>query len=379
MDSSFDRAGVMSEKGRLLPQSKSGSYYTEPHTARSRRQMDGFQDGWTQRVRTSWRQAVGVVNRAWYRAVGLLHGREFFAELLATFTLCTFGNGAVAQTVLSQGTFTNSELSINIGYGFGVMLGAYISIGITGGHMNPAVTLAMALRGKTSWVKVLPYWLAQYLGAFISSAVVYGVYIDALNSFPPSACPNNTRYLNSSMSWDGNSSKTPLCTGRIWATYPAPYLSLANGFLDQVIGTFLLLLGIWAICDSQNSEPKAGMKPMLIGLLLWGIGGAFGYNCGYAINPARDFGPRAFTAMAGWGRDVFTCHNCSVRQWWWVPMTAPLVGAVLATLIYWLLIESLHPPKQTRYDPSSVNNPRQYVPPIYDEPGATKRTSPAFQ
>ncbi len=73
----------------------------------------------------------------------------------------------------------------------------------------------------------------------------------------------------------------------------------------QVVGTFLLLLGIFAICDSSNSEPQGGMKPLLIGFLLWGVGGSFMFNSGYAVNPARDFAPRAFTAMAGWGADVF--------------------------------------------------------------------------
>ena len=87
---------------------------------------------------------------------------------------------------------------------------------------------------------------------------------------------------------------------RLWvSSFSVNYSSL------QVLGTFLLLLGIFAICDSQNSEPKAGMKPLVIGLLIWAIGGSFGLNCGYAINPARDFGPRIFTAIAGWGKDVF--------------------------------------------------------------------------
>ena len=76
-------------------------------------------------------------------------------------------------------------------------------------------------------------------------------------------------------------------------------------FFLQVFGTFLLVLGISAICDSQNSNPKTGLKPLLIGLLLWTIGGTFGFNSGYAINPARDFAPRVFTAIAGWGSDVF--------------------------------------------------------------------------
>ena len=73
----------------------------------------------------------------------------------------------------------------------------------------------------------------------------------------------------------------------------------------QVVGTFLLLLGIFGICDSSNSEPQAGLKPVAIGLVLLVIGGSFGYNCGYAVNPARDFSPRVLSAIAGWGRDVF--------------------------------------------------------------------------
>ena len=77
----------------------------------------------------------------------------------------------------------------------------------------------------------------------------------------------------------------------------------------QVFGTFLLVLGIFAICDSKNSEVKAGLKPLMIGFLLWGIGLSFGFNCGYAVNPARDFAPRLFTAMAGYGKDVFMYVN----------------------------------------------------------------------
>jgi len=86
----------------------------------------------------------------------------------------------------------------------------------------------------------------------------------------------------------------------------ANYLLLVSLLLTlQVFGTFLLVLGIFAICDSQNNEVKAGLKPLMIGFLLWAIGGSFGFNCGYAVNPARDLAPRLFTAMAGWGADAF--------------------------------------------------------------------------
>jgi MIP family channel proteins len=255
-------------------------------------------------VRAVWgkvQSAGEVVTKSWARAVRFVHFREVFAEFLATFALLTFGNGAVAQAVLSRDRgveyITNgtsvvnpplgTEMSINLGYAVGVMIGAYVAIGVSGAHMNPAVTLAMALRGKTCWLKVIPYSIAQFLGAFFSSAVVYGTYIDALNSFE--LCDTYS---------------TP-CTAGIFATYPQPYLTLGRGFLDQVVGTFLLLLGVFAITDPYNAEMEKGVQPVAIGFLLWGIGASFGFNCGYAINPARDLGPRVFTAIAGWGKDVF--------------------------------------------------------------------------
>ncbi|KAK3746530.1 hypothetical protein QZH41_007379 [Actinostola sp. cb2023] len=159
-----------------------------------------------------------------------------------------------------------------------------------GAHMNPAVTLAFAVARKLSWVKVPVYWLAQLLGAMFASACVYGVYIDALNAF------------------DGGVRQVlgPNGTAGIWATYPQPFLSTANGFGDQVFGTMLLVSCIFAILDKNNNAPDKGAAPVLIGLTVFVIGTAFGFNSGYAINPARDLGPRIFTAMAGWGGEVFT-------------------------------------------------------------------------
>ena len=94
-------------------------------------------------------------------------------------------------------------------------------------------------------------------------------------------------------------------TAGIWATYPSKFLSQGNGFGDQVFGTFLLLLCVRGITDERNSNVPAYLAPLLIGLLVVNIGISFGFNCGYAINPARDLGPRIFTAMCGYGADVF--------------------------------------------------------------------------
>jgi glycerol uptake facilitator-like aquaporin len=128
-------------------------------------------------------------------------------------------------------------------------------------------------------------------------------------------------------------------TAGIFATYPQPFLSLAGGFVDQVVGTMLLMAGVLAVTDQRNAGGPAWMTGPLVGLLVVGIGVAFGFNAGYAINPARDLGPRLFTAVAGWGTGVFSAAG----GWWWVPVTAPVVGAILGAVVYDLLIVRHYP------------------------------------
>lgn len=131
-------------------------------------------------------------------------------------------------------------------------------------------------------------------------------------------------------------------TAGIWATYPQPYLSnVPGGLVDQIVGTALLLLCISALTDERNSAPQAMMAPVVIGTVVLLIGMTFGLNAGYAINPARDLGPRLFTAVAGWGSEVFRAHN----GWWWVPIVGPLIGGVLGVATYDFFIHRLHPPE----------------------------------
>ncbi len=123
----------------------------------------------------------------------------------------------------------------------------------------------------------------------------------------------------------------PQGTAGIFATYPQPYLStFPGGFIDQVVGTAILVAVILGITDQRNAPAPAGLAPVIVGLLVVGIGTAFGTNSGYAINPARDFGPRMFTSLAGWGSEVFRAGN----HWWWVPIVGPLVGGVLGGWLY---------------------------------------------
>jgi MIP family channel proteins len=249
--------------------------------------------------------------------------REAAAEFLGTFVLILFGVGVVAQFVLGGGK--NGEyLSVNIGWGLAVTLGVYVSAGVSGAHLNPAVTLALAVRRVFAWDKVLPYVAAQCAGAFAASAVVFVTYREALDHFD-----GGVRQVSGALG-----------TAGIWATYPQPYLSTFGGVIDQVVGTALLLLVIRALSDTRNAAPESRLGPVVVGLLVLAIGASFGMNAGYAINPARDFAPRLFTALAGWGGGVFSASN----GWWWVPIVAPCIGGVLGASIYDWCVGNQHPP-----------------------------------
>lgn len=240
--------------------------------------------------------------------------REALAEFLGTCVLILFGVGVVAQVVLS-GQTAGSYLSINLAWGLGVAMGCYVAGGVSGAHLNPAVTLALAVHRGFPWRKVAPYVGAQFAGAFVASAVVYVTYADALTHF------------------DGGLRQVtgPQGTAGIWATYPQGFLPpFPGGVIDQFVGTAILMLVVLAISDARNAPPSAGMAPFIVGLLVVGIGMSYGYNSGYAINPARDLGPRLFTALAGWGSEVFRAGN----GWWWVPVVAPPLGALTAGWIY---------------------------------------------
>jgi MIP family channel proteins len=287
--------------------------------------MNGMAAHYTMAAGTA--QAAKTANKTTDRRRPMPRGvvREMLAEFFGTFILIVFGVGVVAQVVLSKnsaGTF----LSINIAWGLAVAMGCYVSAGVTGAHLNPAVTLALAARRAFPWKKVAPYAAAQIAGAFVASAVVFVTYHEALNAFD-----GGVRQVLGAQG-----------TAGIWATYPQPFLSTIGGFIDQVVGTALLVAVIFGITDSRNSPAPAGLAPVVVGLLVVLIGATFGFNAGYAINPARDFGPRLFTFIAGWGGEVFTAGN----NWWWVPIVAPCVGGVLGAWIYDLLVGDRFPVRQ---------------------------------
>jgi glycerol uptake facilitator protein len=238
---------------------------------------------------------------------------ELLAEFLGTFVLILFGIGVVAMVVLFpsknpgetiHGGFTN----ITLGWGLAVTMGIYIAGKISGAHLNPAVTLALAAFRDFPWRKVVPYFLAQTAGAFTAAALVYWNYLPAFRQVDPQLDH----------------------TAGVFTTFPSfPALPQA-GFLDQLIGTGLLVLMIFAITDEFNMPPGANLAPLMIGLVVVAVGMSFGGMHGYAINPARDFGPRLFTVFAGFRNNGLT----DGARVWWVPVVAPLVGGLAGAALY---------------------------------------------
>jgi glycerol uptake facilitator protein len=242
---------------------------------------------------------------------------ELLAEFLGTCVLILFGAGVVAMVVLfptgnAGETIHGGYTNITLGWGLGVTMGIYVAGRISGAHLNPAVTLALAVFRRFSWSKVLPYSLAQTAGAFCAAALVYWNYLPAFRKIDP--------LLDH--------------TAGIFTTFPAfPTLPQA-GFWDQVLGTALLLLLIFAITDEFNAPPGANLAPLMIGLVVVAIGMSFGGMHGYPINPARDLGPRLFTVVAGFQHNGITDGT----HVWWIPIVAPLLGGLVGAATYDLLI-----------------------------------------
>ncbi|CAL8277463.1 unnamed protein product [Merluccius merluccius] len=243
--------------------------------------------------------------------------QQGLAECLGTLILVMFGCGAVAQVVLSGGSH-GLFLTVNLAFGFAATLGILVSGQVSGGHLNPAVTFALCFLGREPWKKFATYFIFQTLGAFLGAGIIFGMYFDALQDYGQGA-----------LFVDGNNA-----TAGIFATYPSKHLTLLNGFFDQVIGTAALIVCILAIVDPHNNPIPRGLEAFTVGFVVLVIGLSMGFNSGYAVNPARDLGPRLFTAMAGWGSEVFTVNG----YWFLVPLFAPFPGAVVGAAVYQLMV-----------------------------------------
>jgi len=262
---------------------------------------------------------------------------EMLSEFLGSAVLIAFGDGVVAVAVagltesgrtpaIFQGA--GDWLLITWGWALAVAMAVYVAGGVTGAHINPAVSLALAIKGDFPWNKVLPYWVAQIAGCFAGAALVYLDYFPAIDAW------NAVHHVVSRASADGAT------TFSIFATLPAPYLgsNMGLGLIDQILGTFFLMLFVLAIGDGLNLGVQSNLGPFMVGMAVAAIGMSYGVNCGYAINPARDFGPRLFAWLMGWGSNAFP----GPHGYFWVPIVGPIIGAPLAVYIYkWFIADTL--------------------------------------
>lgn len=256
---------------------------------------------------------------------------EYLSEFLGTFVLICFGCGSVAMTVaaLNQSgrgarpfDATGDWLLIAWGWGFAVAFGVWVAGGISGAHINPAVTLAFAVRRNFPWNKVPGYMLAQLVGAFVGAALVYAVYSAAIGSF------EDANHIVR-----GTPDSVP--TYSIFATFPAGYFDSWWGpFLDQVVGTAFLVAFVFAVTDEHNQPVRANLAPLVIGFIVVAIGMSFGANAGYAINPARDLGPRLWAWVEGWSKIAMPGDYGNVNTYLWIPIVGPFIGGVIGAVVY---------------------------------------------
>jgi len=246
--------------------------------------------------------------------------REPAAEFLGTMLLVMFGLGVNCQAVLSSSPAVASSPKGSwdtavLGWGVGGAAGVWASGGISGGHINPAVTFSQVVLRRFPLRKFFAYALAQLLGAFFGALIVYGNYARAIHEF------------------EGGVRTVPGTAG-LFATFPLDYVSNATSFFNEFLATALLLIIISSVTDKRNGPPPAGLVPLAIFFAFVGITASFGMQTSFAINPARDFGPRLVTAIF-YGRNVWSFRH---QYWIWAPILGPFCGAVAGVGVYDLLV-----------------------------------------
>jgi len=231
--------------------------------------------------------------------------KPFTGELIGTMLLVLLGDGVVAGCLLNRSKAQNGGwIVIATGWGLGVAVAVYAVGRFSGAHINPAVTLSLALAGKFAWANVPGYIAAQMLGAFLGAVLVWLAYL---------------------AHWPGTEDQVSKLS--VFSTVPAIRRTPLN-FVTETIGTFVLVLGVMAI--AANDAPiQSGLNPLLVGLLVLSIGLSLGGPTGYAINPARDLGPRIAHAL-------LPIPNKGSSDWSysWVPVLGPLVGGICGAVFY---------------------------------------------
>ncbi len=232
------------------------------------------------------------------------------AELVGTMILVLLGDGVVANVVLKQTKGYNAGwIVITTGWALAVTVAVYCTASISGAHLNPAVTLAMASLGRLPWAEAPMYMAAQMVGAFLGAVLVWLAYL-----------PH----------WKVTDDKGAKLA--VFATGPA-IRHTASNLICEIIGTVMLVIGVLAILSPANLDPTTGFAdgfgPALVGVIVWAIGLSLGGPTGYAINPARDLGPRIAHALL-----PIPGKGGSDWGYAWIPVVAPILGAIGGTMAY---------------------------------------------
>jgi glycerol uptake facilitator protein len=232
---------------------------------------------------------------------------KFLAELIGTLILVLLGDGVVAAVLLARSKAQNSGwIVITTGWAFAVAVAVYATGRISGAHINPAVTIGLAVGGDFPWGDVPLYIIAQFIGAFLGAVLVWLAYLPHWG-----------------VTEDPGLKLAVFSTGPAIRNYPL-------NLITEIIGTFMLVFGVRAILAN---ELVAGLAPLLVGVLVWGIGLSLGGPTGYAINPARDLGPRiahALLPIPGKGNSDW--------QYAWVPVVGPIIGGIAGSLLFEFLL-----------------------------------------
>ena len=250
---------------------------------------------------------------------------ELIAEAVAMFIIISLGDSVAAMySLYDPSPYQQAYWGVCIAWGLAVTIAIYCTASISGCHANPAVTLALASFRKFSWSKVLPYCVAQTAGAFCGAAVVYALFNPVIDQF------NAVHHLTRSAGGAAG----------VFFTHPGLAVTPMHAFSDQIIMTAFLVFGIFAITEQYNEQaPGANSGALIIGFLVATLGASMGYLEAWAINPARDLGPRLFCFIAGWGSSALP----SPGSYWWIPIVAPLIGGVIGGAAYQFLIHQFLP------------------------------------
>ncbi|EHP0637224.1 TPA: propanediol diffusion facilitator PduF [Escherichia coli] len=243
------------------------------------------------------------------------------AEFLGTGLFLFFGIGCLCALKVAGASLGLWEICII--WGLGISLAVYLTAGISGAHLNPAVTIALCLFASFPARKVLPFCVAQLAGAFGGAVLAYSLYSSLFTDFE--SAHNIVR---------GSAESLQLAS--IFSTYPAAAINVWQAALVEVVITSMLMGLIMALTDDGNGVPKGPLAPLLIGILVAVIGASTGPLTGFAMNPARDFGPKIFTWFAGWGEIAMTGGRNI--PYFIVPIIAPIIGACVGAAIYRYLI-----------------------------------------